>query len=109
MPKIKVGSGKSARKIMDDFYEDIKDAGYPEVALIGANARTFEVLSMIETRDANRAIALIGTLIKVLSEQINEPSYKIAKHIAESLKEVEDKIEEERGSEEKGIHITINS
>jgi len=89
--KIKITNGASKEEMVENFYQDLKDAGYHDVLLIAVPEDNHEVLSMFKV-DGVKALAMIGMLIKLLADETDNDSGKLADIISRNLKRTEEEI-----------------
>lgn len=103
--KIKVTSGFDGKKLAENFYADLVDAGYSDAIVIAMPEDNERVLSMFKVKDAKKAMAMIGMLIKLLADGTDIKSNILATVIKENLEKTETKMEEL----DKDIDITVNA
>lgn len=96
-------------KIMDTFLDGCKDLNLDEIIVFANNSSDrSQVMTCIKSSSAPVAMAMIGMLIKMLSEETDIPSPKIAEMIRDKLEYAEKKFKEEiEKKEHKVIHIKI--
>jgi hypothetical protein len=89
--KIKITNGASKEELLENFYQDLKDAGYRDVMVIAVPEDNHEVLSMFKV-DGIKAMAMIGMQIKFLAEATDNDSVELAKIITKNLKRTEEEV-----------------
>lgn len=96
-------------KILDKFLDGCKDLDLDEVVVFANNSSDrSQVMTCIRASSGPTAMAMIGMLIKMLSEETDIPSPDIAGMIKEKLEYAEKKFKEEiEKKEHKVIHIKI--
>lgn len=96
-------------KILDKFLDGCKDLNLDEVVVFANNSSDrSQVMTCLKANSGPTAMAMIGMLIKMLSEETEIPSPKIAEMIRDKLEYAEKKFKEEMDKKEhKVIHIKI--
>lgn len=104
-------SKESKSKVVDEFLDKINKEGIDEIVIFGINSENREqCVSVMKARNAHSGTAMVGMLIKLLSDEIDVPSYDLAKVIGEKLKQTEEEIEKLVEKEKKKtLHIKITT
>ena len=102
-------SKSTKQKLLEDFLAKAKKEDIDEVVVFGINSedRT-KCMSVMESKNAASAMAMIGMLIKLLADDIEMPSYKLAERLAKNLKETEETVAKVL-KEKKTLHIKITT
>lgn len=104
-------SKEAKKKILDEFLEKAKTEGIDEMVVFGISSEDREkCMSVIRAENAQSATAMLGMCIKLLSGEIDMPSYELAKIIAEKLEETEEEVKRRmERKEKKTLHIKITT
>lgn len=105
-------SKKAKETILTEFLEKAKQEGIDEIVVFGINSKDrTKCISVMQAENAHSATAMVGMLVKLLSEEVEIPSYRLAELIAEKLKQTEEEVEkiENNKKEKKTLHIKITT
>lgn len=104
-------SKESKKTLLDEFLEKAKAEDIDEIVVFGINSTDREkCMSVMRAENANSATAMVGMLIKLLADDIDIPSYELAKSIAEKLKQTEEEVARRMEKEnKKTLHIKITT
>lgn len=104
-------SKASKSKVVDEFLEKINKEGIDEIVVFGINSQDREqCISVMKAKNAHSGTAMVGMLVKLLSDEIDIPSYDLAKVIGEKLKQTEEQVEKLiEKKEKKTLHIKITT
>ena len=105
-------SKASKQNVLDEFLEKAKKENIDEIVVFGINSKDREqCMSVMKAENAQSATAMVGMLIKLLSDEIDVPSYELAKIIGDKLKQTEEQVAKvmEKKAKKKTLHINITT
>lgn len=104
-------SKESKQKVLEEFLEKAKAEDIDEIVVFGINSKDREkCMSVLRAEDAHSATAMVGMLIKLLADDIDVPSYELAKVIGEKLEQTEEEVKKVmEKKEKKTLHIKITT
>lgn len=95
-------TAKQKEKVVEDIKDKLENLGLEEIILFATSEDHKGMVSIIKQPTHGHALSGIAMIIKLLSEDMEEPSPQVARDIAESLEKAEQKYKELMKDKEEG-------
>ena len=95
-------TAKQKEKVVEDIKDELKKLGLDEIIIFATSKDHKNMVSIIQQPTHGHALSGIAMIIKLLSEDMEEPSPQVARDIAESLEKAEERYKKLMEEKEEG-------